>query len=190
MVQQRTRRQMLVGVAGSLALAGCVGGDSDGGTDSGETGASDGDATANSDESWQAVALEDVRSGEEFTIADIEQPVVLHTFATWCSTCKRQQDTLANAYENSGDDVTFIDITIDENDNPADLREHANDNEFGWRFAVAPNQMTSDLVDNYGQRVAIAPQSPVIVVCPDGTTKTLDKGVSAGKIEDTATSCQ
>jgi thiol-disulfide isomerase/thioredoxin len=136
------------------------------------------------------VTLEDVTTGEQFAIADIDQPVVMHTFATWCSTCKRQQETLASARATIGEKATFVDVTIDENDDPEALRSHAESNGFDWRFAVAPNEMTRDLVDEYGQRVAIAPQSPVIVVCPDGSTQTLSKGSSVEDIEEAVANCQ
>jgi thiol-disulfide isomerase/thioredoxin len=199
MEQPRTRRQVLLAAGGALALAGCVGGNSEDGSDGADDGASttdrdDGASTdgesAPSGDGWQTVTLEDVRTGEQFAIADIDEPVVMHTFATWCSTCKRQQETLASARATIGEKATFVDVTIDENDDPEALRSHAESNGFDWRFAVAPNEMTRDLVDEYGQRVAIAPQSPVIVVCPDGSTQTLSKGSSVEDIEEAVANCQ
>ncbi|WP_267163346.1 TlpA family protein disulfide reductase [Halovenus salina] len=182
MTDERTRRGVLLAAGATAALAGCLGG----GDDGEDTTADDGRDTDTGDGSsadWQSVTLMDATADEEFSIAETDQPVVLHTFATWCSTCRRQQGSLADAYDRNGDDVTFVDVTIDENDDPDDLRSHAEENGFGWRFAVAPAEMTRGLVDQFGQRVAVAPQSPVILVCPDGSTTELDKGVSASEIE-------
>lgn len=181
MTEKQTRRRVLLAAGATAALAGCIGGDSDGSdSDGADTTSSDGDDTP---AEWQSVTLMDATTDEEFSIAEVDQPVVLHTFATWCSTCRRQQGSLADAYDRNSDEVTFVDVTIDENDDPDDLRSHAEENDFGWRFAVAPAEMTRGLVDQFGQRVAVAPQSPVILVCPDGSTTELDKGVSASEIE-------
>lgn len=190
MNESRTRRQVLLAGGGALALAGCVGGGSDDGSDGTDDGASSDGEESPSGEGWQATTLEDVTTGEQFVIAEIDQPVVMHAFATWCSTCKRQQETLAEVHSSVGDEATFVDITIDENDDPDAIRNHAEDNGFDWRFAVAPNEMTSELVDEYGQQVAIAPQSPVIVVCPDSSTQTLSKGASTEDIENAVANCQ
>lgn len=183
MTERRTRRNVLLAAGGAVALAGCIGG---GDSDDDESDGTDGSTQESDSEdvaAWQSVTLTDATSDEEFSIADIDEPVVLHTFATWCSTCKRQQESLATAQDNSGDEATFVDITIDENDDPDALQTHAESNGFDWRFAVAPGEMTRSLVDEFGQRVAVAPQSPVILVCTDGSTTELDKGVSASEIE-------
>lgn len=192
-----TRRTLLAATAGSLAMAGCVGGDSetddggdsmnDDGSDSMDDGSSD--STGGSDDggsrpAWQTVTLTDATTGEEFTIAEIDKPVVLHTFATWCSKCKSQQNRLSELHESRGDEIVLVDLSIEQNDDPADIKAHAEENGFGWRFGVSPAEMTSSLVDDFDQSVTIAPQSPVIVVCPDGATTRLSKGVGTNGITD------
>jgi thiol-disulfide isomerase/thioredoxin len=173
MTDRRTRRAFLAGATGvGLAgLAGCLSVLENGG---GETTLSSASRTA---------TFEDARTGERLSIADIDRPVVLHTFATWCSTCLSQQQTLDTLYERRGDEITMVDLTIDANDDPGDIVDHAERNGFDWRFGVSPAALTSSLVDDIGQRVAIAPQAPVVVVCPDGSGEVLGKGVSAGAIE-------
>jgi thiol-disulfide isomerase/thioredoxin len=232
MREPRTRRELLVLAGlGSVALAGCVGGDSgssddggdgtnengdgsesgdemddggdgtgesgdggasgdemdDGGDGTSENGASgesgDGSDGTNAADGWQAIDLEDATTGEQFSIAGIDRPVVLHTFATWCPTCRAQQGEIDTYVQRAGDSVAAVDLTIDQNDDPAALRQHAESNGFGWRFGVSPGEMTRELVDEFGQSVAVAPRSPVIVVCPDGRTNTLGKGASADEIE-------
>jgi cytochrome oxidase Cu insertion factor (SCO1/SenC/PrrC family) len=178
---RRLSRRTVLAAAGVAALAGCVAGDGDDGGSGGTTG--DDSNTAGRPE-WQTTAFEDARTGETLTVAEADGPVVLHTFATWCSICHSQQENLATLHERRGEEVTMVDLTIDENDDPGDVADHAASNGFDWRFGVAPAELTSSLVDDIGDRVVFAPQSPVTVVCPDGTTEALGKGVSADAIAD------
>lgn len=184
MNERLSRRTVLAAAgAGVAALAGCVSGDNDssdntstgGNTDNGGTGADNRPA-------WQTTTFETVRAGETLSVAEADDPVVLHTFATWCSVCHSQQENLATLHERRGDEVTMVDLTIDPNDNPDDVAAHANNNGFDWRFGVAPGGLSSSLTDDIGERVVVAPQSPVIVVCPNGATQTLGKGSSADAI--------
>jgi thiol-disulfide isomerase/thioredoxin len=178
-----TRRTLLAaGVTG--ALAGCVGGDS--GTDGGGVPTDEdpeGGVTGESDDrpAWQTTTLEDTTTGETFTIEEFDGPVVLHTFATWCSTCKRQQDNIDNLQQRR-EEVAFVDLTIDENDDAGDVASHAESNGFGWRFGVSPAEVTRSLVEDFDQSVTVAPQSPVILVCPDGGAHRVGKVVSADEI--------
>ena len=167
-----TRRAVLAGVgSGVVALAGCLGGGDGGEVD------------------WRTATVEDTTTGETFAIADVDRPVVLHTFATWCSTCFRQQQTLDTVHERRGDEVTLVDLTIDDNDDPDEVADHAQSNGFDWRFGVALAELTGSLANGIGNEIAVAPQSPVIVVCPDGTSYALDKGGSADTIEETVDTC-
>lgn len=157
-----TRRDLLAATAGSLALAGCLGGDVDVDQE-----AAQGD--------WQDEPLEDVTTGETFTISEIDRPVVLHTFATYCPTCNSHQDGVSDEYEAVSDQVAFVDLTIDSSDDPDDLRAHAENNGHEWRFGVAPDDVTSDLVDAFGGSVTVSSQSPLIIVCPDGSADAISK---------------
>jgi thiol-disulfide isomerase/thioredoxin len=183
MTTNRTRRDVLALAGATFALAGCVGSEdgSDGNGDDGSDGNGNGDGDSTSG-GWRSATLEDVTTGESFTISDIDKPVVLHTFATWCSTCKSQQGNLKSLHAERGDDVVFVDMTIDENDDPEKVESHAEENGFGWRFVVSPGAVTRSLVEEFGQSIAVAPQSPVVVVCPDGSANTVGKIVSAAAI--------
>jgi thiol-disulfide isomerase/thioredoxin len=180
MSETRTRRDILAVVGGcAIALAGCVGGDED--TDPGnEESQSGGDDDGTVD--WQTTELEDVTTGESFTIQQFDRPVLLHTFATWCPTCRGQQQEIKRYLDDAGDSVAAVDLTIDENDDAAKLRDHAESNGFGWRFGVAPGEVTGALVDEFGRNVAVAPRAPVILVCPDGSARALGKGIAADDI--------
>jgi thiol-disulfide isomerase/thioredoxin len=182
MSETRTRRELLAVLAGTVALAGCVGGDQSAGTTPDDGASQDEETPSDEDGGWQTATLEDVTTGESFTIQQFDRPVLVHTFATWCPTCRGQQQEIKRYLDDAGDSVVAVDLTIDENDNPKKLRQHAESNDFGWRFGVAPGDMTGAMVEEFGRNVAVAPRSPVILVCPDGRAQTLGQGLSASDI--------
>jgi hypothetical protein len=183
MRETRTRRDVLAAAGGcAIALAGCVGGNQSGGTDPETAGSqNDGASNAGSEAGWRSAELEDVTTGESFTIQQFETPVLLHTFATW-PTCRGQQEEIKRYLDDAGDSVSAVDLTIDENDDAAKLRQHADSNGFGWHFSVAPSDVTGALVEEFGRDVAVAPRAPVILVCPGGSARSLGKGIWADDI--------
>jgi thiol-disulfide isomerase/thioredoxin len=177
MTRKRSRRAVL-GLAGTslAALAGCLGVLNDEAEEVEE------------DAAWLTTPMTDVTTGEEFVIGEIEQPVFLHLFGEWCSTCRNQQGQLDTLYERRGEEVTIIDVTIEEDEGPDLIRQHAEENGFEWTFAVAPQEVTASLSDAFGVNVTIPPNSPVILRCPGGTTKKVPKVAQAGTLEDELTS--
>lgn len=157
--------------AGVLGLAGCLD--------------QDDEVTVDEGAAWQTTTLTDVTTGEEFTIGEFDAPVVVHTFETWCTSCQSQQDDLDVLHAQAGEDIEMVDLTIDDNYDPDDLAAYAADRDLEWRFGIAPGEVTRSLQDDFGERVATAPQSPVIVVCPDGEAVSHSKGVSADELADT-----
>lgn len=207
MTKQWTRRRVIAAVGTSLALAGCVGdGDGDGDEQADDQAAddnsevssegddtSDGEMADENDESetadsdlpeWYHIEMEDVTTGEQFTLADIEEPTVIHTFATYCPICNDQQQKIQSGYEELSQEATFLDLSIDENDDPDSIQSHAEENGFEWRFGVAPNELTRALVDEFGQQVAVYSQSPLVIVCPDGSADTVGKGSDPSEISN------
>lgn len=160
-----------VALAGFAGCLGDVGGGSDG--DGGQTGGGDGD--------WRTATLTDVRSGEEFTVDDLasDRPVLLETFAVWCSTCLRQQKQLRAYHESVGDDVVSVSLDVDPNEDAPKVRRHLEEHGFDWRYAVAPSEVTQSLVDQFGQSIAHPPSAPVVLVCPDGSRRLPDGVKSA-----------
>ena len=178
---QWTRRAMLGATAGVVAgLAGCL---SDGNTTPTKS-EPDGGLTSDSAEppTWLTATLTDVTTGEEFTILDADQPTVMHTFETWCPKCRDQQKKLDDLYQRRGDELLLVDLNIDSNFSPDQMRTYAESNGYEWRFGIAPNAVMGSLTDDFGQEVSIAPQAPVIVVCPDGAAYELGKGLTADEI--------
>jgi thiol-disulfide isomerase/thioredoxin len=175
-----TRRRLLhvTGAAGATLLAGCSGDGGDGGdtggSESPDAGSGNTDDTAvpesvddggsGMDSGWRSMELTTVRDEETFTIAGLDGPVVIQSFAVWCPKCQRQSETIANL----DGSFTRVGLNTDPNEDAVKVRDHAESNGFDWRFAVAPAAMTESLIDEFGTSVANAPSTPVIVVCPDG----------------------
>lgn len=181
-----SRRRLLAatGAAGAGLLAGCLGGGAGGGgggqggetTDgSGEemTGESDGDGEMTDETDggggmgWRSIELTTVRDDEVFTVEELDGTVVLQSFAVWCPKCQRQSEALAEVT----DSLTVVGLNTDPNEDAAKVREHAEENGFGWRFAVSPTEMTGALIDEFGTTVTNAPSTPLIVACEGGGAK-------------------
>lgn len=182
MERELSRRTLLAatGASSLLAVAGCVGGADDSGV--GDTAGSDGTdegRTTDADATWLSTTLEDTTTGEQFTIGEFDRPVLVHTFATWCSVCRGQQIEFSKLRDDVGGDVEIVDLTIGSNADPGSIRDHAESESYGWRFVVSPQAVTESLIDEFGREVSSAPQSPVILRCPDGRTKAMDKQVSS-----------
>lgn len=64
------------------------------------------------------------------------------------------------------------------------MAEHADAAGFPWLFAVAPPAMIEALVDDFGSAVTVTTQSPIIVVCPDGSVTDFSKIAASGTIAD------
>lgn len=181
----RTRRGVLGIVGGGvLGTAGCLGTDEADASTNG-TG-DDGTETA-----WRTAELTDVTTDETFAIADIDSPVLVHPFAIWCSTCNSQNEEIDALQRAQPHEVVQLNIGDDEGRD--DVAAYATENGYAdhSRFAVAPANVAGALVDEFGPTAVSPPQSPVIVVCPDGSAHELDKIASAETIETTVeTSCE
>jgi rhodanese-related sulfurtransferase len=168
---ERTRRRLLAGAAGATTagLAGCLGVFGGGGS-----GGDDPNAT------WRTATLTDVRTGEEFAVADLPTPLLLETFAVWCSTCLRQQREL-RALKDSRE-VESVTLNVDPNEDAAAVRDHLDEHGFDWRYAVAPPAVTDSLVSAFGASVTTPPRAPVIVVCESGARRLGDGVKSADRL--------
>lgn len=178
-----SRRRVLSAVAGGTVagLAGCLSGGSDGGENDG--GGESGD--------WREMELSTVRGDETFTVAGLAEAEVLfvETFAVWCSNCLRQQETMVDFHE-ANPDVTTVAVDIDPNEDAEKVREHAEDNGFDWRYAVAPEDWTASITDEFGSSMANAPSVPMLRLCGSGdATRLKDGQKSVEFLESKASEC-
>lgn len=174
MSDKRTRRSLLAAIGTSaVALSGCTG----------LLGEDPEDVEVEDNAAWRTQTLEDVTTGEEFSISQFDRPVLVHPFGEWCSKCRSQQRDFAELHDRRGDEIEIIDVSIVEGDGPELIQSHAEDNGFEWRFAVSPEPVTASLVEDFGREVTNPPSSPVILLCPDGSARRIPKGTGADGLE-------
>ena len=118
--------------------------------------------------SWMEFELEDIRTGETFSISDFQgKPILLESFAVWCPTCTKQQREIKKLHEEIGDDVISISLDTDQSEDKARVRTHIESNGFNWYYAISPIELTQSLIDEFGNSIISAPSSPMILICED-----------------------
>lgn len=123
---------------------------------------------------WQEVELQDVNSGEPFTVSELEKPLLVETFAVWCPTCTNQQNEIKKLKEDSN--VTSVSLDVDPNEDGQQISQHTEENGFDWRYAISPPELTRMLIQEYGSSIANPPSAPVVLVCENGSRR-LSNGV-------------
>jgi thiol-disulfide isomerase/thioredoxin len=122
--------------------------------------------------------LVDVATGETFTIGDFAgRPVLVESFAVWCPTCTAQQREIGRLREQEGDAVVHVSLDTDPNETNANIEAHLELNGFDWRYAVSPVLLTQALIDDYGLSIVNAPGAPIVLICPDQSSRLLRRGV-------------
>lgn len=154
-----------LGIGAIATVAGCLGGDS-----------------AEIADDWQAVDLEDATTGETFQIETLDRPTLVHTFSSNCLACSNQQSEFVRLYDRR-DDIEIVELSVDPNDTPEAISGHAADAGLEWHVGVSPEPVTGALVEEFGQAISVSAQSPVVVVCPDGTTTTVSKVADQDELE-------
>lgn len=140
------------------------------------------ETTNNTTSDWKQIELEDVRNGETYTVAELDKPVIVETFAVWCPTCTRQQEAVKTFKENS--DVESISLDVDPEETPEKIRSHIERQGFDWRYSVAPPEMSRALAQEYGNVMLNPPSAPMVLVCENGT-RLLPTGVKpASQIQE------
>ncbi len=123
---------------------------------------------------WQEVELQDVNSGDSFTVTELEKPLLVETFAVWCPTCTNQQNEIKKLKEDSN--VTSVSLDVDSNEDEQQISRHTEENGFDWRYAISPPELTRMLIQEYGNSIANPPSAPVVLVC-ENSSRRLSNGV-------------
>lgn len=131
---------------------------------------------------WKETTLQEVSSGENFTIAELEKPVLIETFAVWCPTCTRQQVEIEKVHNST--DVTSVSLDVDLNEDPEKVRNHVERNGFDWRYAISPIELTNKLRKKFGTSIANPPSAPVILVCEEGSRRLPDGVKTASTLQE------
>lgn len=186
----RRRDLLSLSAAGLAAVSGCLGiASSDEGDGDDDEGAEEDPAVEQIE--WRSEPLEDVRTGETFTIGGHDAPVVLHSFAVWCGSCRTQQAHLSEFHESYEGEVVGIDLNVDANEGQERIEEHLEATGYEWYFAVSPPGVTRGIVDTFSPKLASGPGSPVVVICPDGGHEILDDfSTPAADVEAAVRDCR
>jgi len=131
---------------------------------------------------WADYELVDAVSGEVFRVADFAgQPILIESFAVWCSICLRQQREMKRLSELDGGAVIHISLDTDPNEDLDKVRDHALRHEFTWLYAVSPIEMTDALIADFGLTVVNAPRAPVVFINSEGEAELLPNGVKTAE---------
>ena len=136
-------------------------------------------ASSTSPEPWRTGSLVDVRSGAELHLADYGGKVLfVESVATWCPPCVEQQAEARTALARLDPArVVWISLDVDPAEDGAALLRYANRHDYTWTFAVGSPELLRYLAGRFGDRVLLVPDTPVIVVAPDGTATLTEYGI-------------
>jgi len=134
--------------------------------------------TEDSTSIWMNAQLKDVRTGKSFKISDFSgEKILLESFAVWCPTCTRQQQKIGELHDEIGDEFISISIDTDPNEDESKIQEHLDKNGFDWLYAIFPEDATRALIKDFGIGIVNAPTAPIVLICEDGSTKFLGRGL-------------
>jgi cytochrome oxidase Cu insertion factor (SCO1/SenC/PrrC family) len=134
---------------------------------------------------WKDVPLRDVSTASVFNVRELEgKPVLLFCFTTWCSICTAQQNEIKRLQALSPGSFTSLGIDVDPYENEDVVRRYQSDNGFPGVYAIAPPELTNELVNEFGMDIITPASAPMILICSNGTVTQLDRGIkSAGFLE-------
>jgi hypothetical protein len=137
---------------------------------------------------WFDVTLVDVRTGQRFTINDLQGKVVLvETLAMWCSSCLQQQEQVKILHDrlSADDDFVSIGLDIDINENADDLKMYTENNGFDWLYVIAPVEVAREISNLYGAQFLNPPSTPILVIDKSGQVHLMPFGIkSADTLND------
>ena len=129
---------------------------------------------------WLTVDLKDVVTGKTFKVADFKGRVTfVEAMAVWCPLCTAQQREFQKLSAEVPDEIVFVSIDIDPNENAEILRRHTETNGFKWPFAVAPRALARKLAEEFGDRILHPPSTPVLIVDKNLQARLLRFGVKS-----------
>ena len=137
-------------------------------------------ARAGSDQpAWLSTPLTNAASGATFTLADFpEKTVYVELMATWCTNCRIQQGNVRDVRAHLGEDnYVFISLSVEPKDSTAGLAQYLVQYNYPWTFAVVPQDMLAQLVEQFGQSITNPTATPHLVIAPSGSVSQLETGI-------------
>lgn len=131
---------------------------------------------------WQVIPLTEVRSGETFTLADFQDNVlIVEAMAVWCPLCDQQQLEIRRALEQLGDSVTAVSLDVDPGETADIAAAHADQFGIFWNVAIAGNELSLLLQNEFGPQILTPPATPVIIIKPDGSFQLTPGGIKSAR---------
>jgi thiol-disulfide isomerase/thioredoxin len=130
-------------------------------------------------QNWRDVLLTDIRTGNHFKISDFEKPILIESFAVWCPLCTEQQNQVKELHKRLGDSFISIALNTDPNEDKEKVLNHINEHNFNWYYAISPPELTTELINTFGISFVNAPSAPMILICQNGSTTFLKRGVKS-----------
>ena len=133
---------------------------------------------------WFDVTLVDVRTGQPFTINDLQGKVVLvETLAMWCSSCLQQQVQVKTLKDklSANEDFVSVGLDIDINENADDLKAYTEKNGFDWLYAIAPVEVAREISNLYGAQFLNPPSTPILVIDKSGQVHLMPFGIKSAE---------
>jgi hypothetical protein len=131
---------------------------------------------------WYSISLNDVRTGQAFSIESLKGKVVLvESMAVWCSKCLTQQENVKALHEalDHRDDFVSIGLDIDPNEDLAQLKGFVESQGFDWLYAVSPADVSRDLSSLYGAQFLNPPSTPIVVIDRHGVAHPMPFGIKS-----------
>jgi len=129
---------------------------------------------------WFGATLVDVRTGQPFTINDLQGKVILvETLATWCSNCLKQQNQVLALHDLLGerDDFVSVGLSIDPNEEASVLMKYVDERGFDWIYAIAPAEVSNEIARLYGDQFLNPPSTPMLIIDSHGEVHLLPFGI-------------
>lgn len=138
---------------------------------------------------WFDIELEDVQTGQKFTMNDYAGKVVLvETMAMWCPNCIVQANEVRKLHALLGEsnDLISVSLDVDVNEDAESLRKYCELYGFDWHYAIAPLEVARALGNLYSAQYLNPPLSPMLVIDQVGNVHMLEYGQkSAEKLLET-----
>lgn len=115
---------------------------------------------------------------ETFRLTDFLGKVfVMGTMVVWCPMRTQQQGQIKRARAQLDDQVAFISVDMDPNEDEEVLIRYVNNRDWGWSF-VAPGSDLARQLSSITSRLILEPTAtPVIVIDPEGGIHLLRMGI-------------
>ncbi len=129
---------------------------------------------------WTGMELTNVLTGQRFRLSDYQGKVVLiEPMAVWCTKCRALQQEISSVHQQLGDqaaELVTISIDVDPNEDEQYLKAYVEQVGHDWAFAIAPADLSRELVAAYGNQILNPPSTPLIVIDRLGSAQLLPFG--------------